>query len=300
MGNTRGVSGAIHCPVMVDEVMELLDVKRDGVYVDGTLGMGGHAEVLLKRLGADGRVIGVDKDEEALMFAAQRLQDCRVSFVRDDFSRVGDIVKDCGYDTGVDGILLDLGMSMCQVKDMARGFSFNSDYRLDMRMDNRAPLTAWEVVNRYKMEKIEEILKEYGEETRGAKIARAIVAQRKRRSIDTCRELASLVEDVYGGRGRTHPATQTFQALRIYVNGELAALKGALEGSGAVLRAGGRLCVISYHSLEDRLVKNFFRQEKANGHFRVLTVKPITPSAAESGERNPAARSAKLRGGQKL
>ncbi|MBF0556588.1 MAG: 16S rRNA (cytosine(1402)-N(4))-methyltransferase, partial [Nitrospirae bacterium] len=119
-------------------------------------------------------------------------------------------------------------------------------------------------------------------------------------SIDTCRELASLVENVYGGRGRTHPATKTFQALRIYVNGELTALQRALEASGTTLKAGGRLCVISYHSLEDRLVKNFFRQEKANGHFRVLAVKPITPSAAEVSERNPAARSAKLRGGQKL
>ncbi|MBF0457521.1 MAG: 16S rRNA (cytosine(1402)-N(4))-methyltransferase RsmH [Nitrospirae bacterium] len=296
MDDVREDLRPLHCPVMVDEVMGLLNVKREGVYLDGTLGMGGHAAEVLKRLGENGRLIGVDKDEDALSYAAQRLQDSRVSFIRDDFSRLGAIVKDCGY-AEIDGILLDLGMSMGQVKDMGRGFSFNSEYRLDMRMDNRASLTAWEVVNRYKMEKIEEILKEYGEEPRSAKIAKAVVSSRKRRSIDTCRELASLVEEVYGGRGKTHPATKLFQALRIYVNGELTALHGALEASVSVLKAGGRLCVISYHSLEDRTVKNFFKQEKLKGTFNVLTGKPVTPGA---GEKNPAARSAKLRGGQKL
>lgn len=296
MGDVREELRPLHCPVMVDEVMALLNVKSEGVYLDGTLGMGGHSSEILKRLGDNGRLIGVDKDEDALNYASLRLQDSRVAFVRDDFSGVGRIVKDCGYD-GIDGILLDLGMSMGQVKDMGRGFSFNSEYRLDMRMDNRASLSAWEVVNRYKMEKIDEILKEYGEEPRSAKIARAIVSSRKRGSIDTCRELASLVEEVYGGRGKTHPATKVFQALRIYVNGELTALHSALDASVSALKAGGRLCVISYHSLEDRIVKNFFRQEKTRGTFNVLTGKPVTPGA---GEKNPAARSAKLRGGQRL
>ncbi|MEO5360278.1 MAG: 16S rRNA (cytosine(1402)-N(4))-methyltransferase RsmH [Nitrospirota bacterium] len=289
----------LHCPVMVEEVMEMLNVQSEGVYMDGTLGLGGHAAEILKRLGGNGRLIGVDKDGDALSYAAKRLQDSRVCYVREDFSHLGHIIKDCGY-AAIDGILLDLGMSMAQVKTMDRGFSFNSESRLDMRMDTRASLTAWEVVNRYKMEKIEEILREYGEESRSAKIAKAIVSDRKRASIDTCRDLAALVERQYGGRGKTHPATKTFQALRIYVNGELTALQGALEASKAALRAGGRLCVISYHSLEDRLVKSFFKNEKAKGSFSLLTVKPITPSALEARQKNPAARSAKLRGGQRL
>ncbi|MCG6551709.1 MAG: 16S rRNA (cytosine(1402)-N(4))-methyltransferase RsmH [Candidatus Magnetominusculus sp. LBB02] len=287
----------LHIPVMVDEAMELLNVQRDGIYIDGTLGLGGHAAEILKRLGEGGRLIGIDKDDEALKYAANRLEDSRVSYVRDDFSRLGQIAMDSGV-SGVDGILLDLGMSMNQVKDMGRGFSFNSEYRLDMRMDNRSPLTAWEVVNRYKMDKIEEILREYGEEPKSAKIAKAIVSERKHAAIDTCRDLSLLVERQYGGRGKTHPATKTFQALRIFVNGELTALQGALEASVGALRCGGRLCVISYHSLEDRCVKNFFKQAK--GVFNVLTPKPITPTAIEARRNNPAARSAKLRGGQRL
>ncbi|MBF0320826.1 MAG: 16S rRNA (cytosine(1402)-N(4))-methyltransferase RsmH [Nitrospirae bacterium] len=301
MRESDSVHHPLHRPVMVDEVMELLDVKRDGVYLDGTLGMGGHTAELLKRIGENGRVIALDKDEVAIGYASQRLRDSRVQYINEDFLRLGQVVGDCGYVGGIDGILLDLGMSMPQVKDMERGFSFNSEYRLDMRMDTGAALTAWEVVNRYKMEKIEGILKEYGEEPKAAKIARAIVAERRHKAIETCRDLAALVEQVYGGRGKTHPATRTFQALRIHVNGELTALRAALESSAAALKTGGRLCVISYHSLEDRIVKNFFRQEASGGSsFKVLTArKPIAPSAKEVRD-NPAARSAKLRGGQRL
>ncbi len=288
----------IHRPVLVKEVMTMLAVKENGVYVDGTLGTGGHTLKMLENLGDGGRIIGIDKDAEALRITAEKVTDPRVSFMKEDFSNMLPVIRGYGYDQ-VDGILLDLGVSMMQMKTMERGFSFASDAPLDMRMDTSMPLTAWEVVNRYPARKLEEILDTYGEEKRARRIVRAIMTDRGRKPINTCRELAQLITRVVREKRRIHQATKTFQALRIYVNRELETLSDTLSDSWALLGKGGRLCVISYHSLEDRIVKNFFREEAKKGNFRILTKKPVTPSYIEMRE-NPSSRSAKLRGGERL
>ncbi len=188
---------------------------------------------------------------------------------------------------------------MLQLKNADRGFSFSSEKRLDMRMDETQRLSAWEVVNKYPEKEIDRILWEFGEERLSRKIAKAIVSRRAKTHIDTCSELSSIVQDVYGGRGRTHPATRTFQALRIAVNQELEQLRRGLDASLRLLRKGGRLCVITYHSLEDRIVKHFIADGARNGLLRIITKKPMTPSANEL-RANPSARSAKLRTAERM
>jgi 16S rRNA (cytosine1402-N4)-methyltransferase len=188
---------------------------------------------------------------------------------------------------------------MMQLKDHERGFSFMSDAKLDMRMDASQKLSAWEVVNRYSEKELQRVLLEYGEEPLFRKIAKRIVSARHSSSIDTCAVLADIVLQAYGGRGKTHPATRTFQAVRIEVNGELGELRTGLAGAAGVLKTGGRLCVISYHSLEDRIVKNMFREMGKEGIIKVLTRKPLVP-AREEILANAAARSAKIRGGEKI
>jgi 16S rRNA (cytosine1402-N4)-methyltransferase len=198
----------------------------------------------------------------------------------------------------VDGILFDLGVSMMQLKDAARGFSFLSGERLDMRMDSALPLSAWDVVNTYSEDELVRILREYGEEFRAARVVRGILRSREEKTIDTCEELAAIVFRAVGRSGRTHPATRVFQALRIEVNRELDELKAGLDSSLGMLKQGGRLCVISYHSLEDRIVKNFMRENAKAGHVLQLTKKPIVASREEM-RMNPSSRSAKLRGAEK-
>jgi len=288
----------IHRAVLLKEVIDLLAIKHDGIYVDGTIGSGGHSQEILKRLGNQGRIIGIDRDKEALKVAEERLKDSRVDLVRGDFSRMRIILHERGFDQ-VEGILLDLGVSMMQLKSPERGFSFYSEELLDMRMDQSMPLSAWDVVNRFPAEQLEEILKNYGEESQYRKIARAIVEERKRRTINTCKELAQIIVHVYGRKRKIHPATKTFQGLRIFINNELSSLTDALRESSGLLKKGGRLCVISYHSLEDRVVKKFIREESQKGFLKILTKKPISPSFLEKSE-NPSSRSAKLRGGEKL
>ena len=287
-----------HTSVLVKEIVEMLNLKENGTYVDATVGFGGHASEILAGIGPDGRLIGIDRDDVALGHSRERLGNDRVYLRKGSFSDLQDTLLSMNIDK-VDGILFDLGVSMFQLKELGRGFSFMSNERLDMRMDTEQELTAWHVVNRYREKDLERILKEYGEETVARKIAVAIVAARKRAPLNTCAELAGLVMEVYGGRGKTHPATRTFQALRIEVNKELDELKKGLGSTLSVLKTGGRVCVISYHSLEDRIVKNFIRDNAKNGLLRMLTKKPLTP-AFEEMRKNPSSRSAKLRGAERV
>jgi 16S rRNA (cytosine1402-N4)-methyltransferase len=288
----------IHVPVMVKEVIELLNPVFHGVYVDATVGCGGHSMEILKRLGSNGRLIGIDRDESAIQIAQQYLNDSRVILKRARFSQLKDILKELNIQN-IDGILFDLGVSMLQLKDFSRGFSFYSDENLDMRMDQTGSLTAWDVINKYSERELERILREYGDEPFSRRIAREIVRQRGKKTIDTCKELADLIKRIIPRHGRLHPATQVFQAIRIEVNKEIDELREGLSQVLELLKSGGRICVISYHSGEDRVVKNFFREKQHAGILRIVTKKPILPSLEEVS-RNPSSRSARLRGGEKI
>jgi 16S rRNA (cytosine1402-N4)-methyltransferase len=287
-----------HLPVLAREVIELLSPVEGGLYIDATVGLGGHSEEILKMIGQDGKVIGIDRDEAALARTAERLQDRRLCLLKGSFSGMEDLLRGENV-AGADGILFDLGVSMMQLKDMDRGFSFNSPERLDMRMDSSQDLTAWEVVNTYSEKDLVMILKEYGEEYGAARIVRSIANYRGKKTIDTCAELAEIISRATGRRGRLHPATKTFQALRLEVNREVEELEKGIEASLRIMKKGGRLCVISYHSLEDRVVKNFIRNNARAGLLKTLLKKPLSPGIAEVRE-NPSSRSAKLRGAEKL
>ena len=283
---------------MVREAIKILSPRPCGTYVDATIGPGGHSEALLKLIGTGGKLIGIDRDNEALKTARERLSDERVILKKGNFSDMENLLNRDGI-TEVDGILFDLGISMVQMKDPERGLSFVSGERLDMRMDKEQALSAWNVVNKYPGKELERILREFGEERLSRKISEEIVRERRIKSIDTCSELSEIVVRVYGRRRRIHPATKTFQALRIEVNKELDELQKGLDSSVRILKKGGRLCVISYHSLEDRIVKHFFARSSKEGVFRVLTKKPVTPESEEIRS-NPSSRSAKLRAAERI
>ena len=290
--------GIVHLPVMVREIIKLLNPVAGGTYVDATIGPGGHAEAILKLIGARGKLIGVDQDSEALKLAQERLSNERVVLKKGKFSAIEKLLNEDGI-SQVDGILFDLGISMVQLKDLERGLSFNSNKRLDMRMDKEQALSAWDVVNRYSGKELERIFREFGEERLSRKIAEAIVRERRIKTVDTCSELSEIVERVYRRRGKVHPATKTFQALRIEVNKELDELQRGLNASVRTLKKGGRLCVISYHSLEDRIAKRFIVQSSKEGSLRPITKKPVTPGLDEIRS-NPSSRSAKLRAAEKI
>lgn len=278
--------------------MEILNPVAGGIYIDATFGLGGHSAEILKLLGREGRLLGLDRDEEALSLARNRFDDERIIFRKGNLSALKGIAAGAGIES-VDGVLMDFGVSMMQFKDLSRGFSFNSEESLDMRMDKSQAFKAEDIVNTYPEKEMERILLEYGEEWLARKIARAITASRVKKKITTCRELAEIVSAVYRGRGRQHPATKTFQALRIAVNDEINEIRRGLEVSTDLLKKGGRLCVISYHSLEDRVAKNFIRDAGKKGLVSILTKKPLVP-AYEETRSNPSARSAKLRGVERL
>ena len=287
-----------HLPVLLEEVIESLNLKQNGIYLDATVGLGGHAEYILKKIGTGGKLFGIDRDDEALGSAEKRLSDKRVVLRRGSFSDMESLLNAEGI-SEADGILFDLGLSMLQVKDPERGFSFLSDERLDMRMDRRERFSAWEVVNKYPEKELVRILKTYGEERLSGKIAKAILRRRGKKTIDTCSELSGIVEDVYGGRGKIHPATKTFQALRIEVNRELEQVQAGLNAASRLLKTGGRLCVISYHSLEDRIAKHFIAGGSREGRLKIITKKPVTASPEEL-RMNPSSRSAKLRVAERI
>ncbi len=287
-----------HLPVMGREMLEIISPVEGGIYVDATVGLGGHSEMLLEKIGQGGKVVGIDRDDNALARTAERLHDSRLILQKGSFSDMESILHSQGIDLA-DGVLLDLGVSMMQLKDPERGFSFNSNERLDMRMDSSQELSAWDVVNGYSERELVRILKEYGEEYRAVKIVRWIIHDRNKKRIDTCKELAEIISRAIGRTGKVHPATKTFQALRIEVNKELDELKKGLDASLRVLGRGGRLCVISYHSLEDRVVKHFIKERAKAGMVKQLLKKPLVPAIDET-RANPSSRSAKLRGAEKL
>lgn len=286
-------SDAGHVPVLLAEVLELLAVRPGGLYVDGTVGLGGHAAAVLRASGPDGRLLGLDRDGETLERARARLAEFggRARIEQGDYRGIPERLAG----ERADGILLDLGVSSVQLDEAERGFSFQAEGPLDMRMDRSAGTTAADLVNRMRERDLADLLYECGEEPASRRIARAIVFARERRPIETTTELADIVRRAAPRRrpGGLHPATRTFQALRIRVNRELEGLGEALERAADCLRPGGRLAVIAFHSLEDRAAKEAFRALAARG-FRVLTPKPVRPGEAEV-RANPRARSARLR-----
>jgi 16S rRNA (cytosine1402-N4)-methyltransferase len=305
------VSEAPHTPVLVREVVELLAPERGGFFVDATVGAGGHAEAILER-GPGVRMLGLDRDAEALDLARRRLARFggRVELLEANFADLEEVLADR---PNADGILADLGVSSMQLDEGRRGFSFRLEGPLDMRM-GRDGRTAADIVATASAEELTRIFREWGEERMAAKIARGIVRERTREPIQTTRQLARIVAAEKGGREKIDPATRVFQALRIEVNQELNALARFLAAAVARLNGGGRLAVISYHSLEDRIVKDAFRRDSgvclcpprlpqcvcgARAALRVLTRRPLRPSESEQ-RRNPRSRSAKLRAAEKL
>ena len=290
-----------HTPVLLDEVIAGLSPKSGGRYVDGTLGGGGHAAAILERSAPDGRLLGLDADPAALAAAGLRLApfEARFTPAHGNFRDLGRLARERGFDR-VDGILLDLGVSSHQLDTPERGFSFAADAPLDMRLDPTEGDTAADLVNRLPEGELADLIFRYGEERGSRRVARFIAEARRKRPIARTAELAELVARALGGRhGKIHPATRTFQALRIAVNRELESLEAALPQAVELLAPGGRLAVISFHSLEDRIVKLFFRAESGyggTGHARlaIVTKKPLE-AGEEENRANPRARSAKLR-----
>jgi 16S rRNA (cytosine1402-N4)-methyltransferase len=300
-----------HVPVLLEVAVRNLNVRRGGTYVDATLGYAGHASAIARALGQGGKLIGFDRDPEAFAFAKARLQALREELgeampevvLHDvEFSRAAERLE-AG---SVDGLLADVGVSSMQLDEAHRGFSFQADGDLDMRMNPRQGVTAEQVVNQFGEKELADLIYEFGEERRSRRIARAIV---RARPITTTAELARVVSGcapamkrapIKRERGKhvIHPATRTFQALRIYVNGELDELKALLEAAPKILKPGGRLVMISFHSLEDRLVKDAFREGAQAGIYEVLTRKPLTAEQDEM-DRNPRSRSAKLRAAER-
>ena len=306
----------VHKPVLLDECMEVLNIRPGGVYVDGTLGRAGHSREIARRLTV-GRLICIDQDMAAIEAAEERLAPWRdrVTLVHGNFSGLADILRQAGV-SGVDGALFDLGVSSPQLDDASRGFSYMQDAPLDMRMDAAAALTAREVVNTWSPEELRRILYEYGEERYAPAIARAIVRAREEKPVETTLELADIIRGAMPPaalREKQHPAKRTFQAVRIAVNGELDVLPPMLKAAVESLNPGGRLAVITFHSLEDRIVKRTMR-DMARGctcppefpvcvcgkksMLRLVTRRPIVPGTEELSE-NPRARSAKLRAAEK-
>ena len=306
-----------HRSVLLDECIDALSIRPDGIYLDGTLGGAGHSLEICRRL-TTGRLIGVDRDEVALRAAAERLKPFadRVTTVHSNFCEINTILDGLGLD-GVDGMLFDLGVSSPQLDDVSRGFSYMADAPLDMRMDRGEALTASTVVNEWPQEELRRILYEYGEERYAPQIAAAIVRRRQQRPIETTLELVDVIRSAMPPqalREKQHPAKRSFQAIRIAVNDELASVSRLMHDAIDRLNPGGRLAVITFHSLEDRIVKNAM-QAAAKGctcppefpvcicgkkpKVRVLTRKPIVSGAQELAE-NPRARSAKLRVVEKL
>ncbi len=306
-----------HYSVMLNECISALDIKPDGTYVDCTLGGGGHSEEIVKRL-TSGRLIAIDQDEDALAAAKQRLEEYadKITFVHNNFSNLNDILSELNIDE-IDGVMYDLGVSSYQLDNAERGFSYNSDAPLDMRMDRSAGLTAYDVVNNYSEEELRRILFEYGEENNSFKIARAICEQRNIHPINTTFELSDIVksvakkQDLYEGH---HPAKRTFQAIRIEVNGELNVIAPSIEAAVSHLKPGGRIVVLTFHSLEDRAVKQLFsRLEKGctcppsfpicvcgkKPQLKLVNKKPLAPSPQELLI-NRRSHSAKMRAAEKI
>ena len=308
---------AVHISVLLDECIENLNIRPDGIYVDGTLGLGGHSMEIARRLTDGGRLIAIDRDETAIERSRERLAPWsdRITFVHGNFRDLGAILDGLGIEAA-DGMLFDLGVSSPQLDEEERGFSYMADAPLDMRMDRSEALSARQVVNEWSESELASILRDYGEERYAARIARRIVAQREKKPIDTTLELVELIKSAMPPqalREKQHPAKRSFQAIRIAVNDELNAEREMLLTAMDHLRPGGRLCVISFHSLEDRIVKNAIRQRETGctcpKDFPVCvcgfkqTMRTVGKSITAGGEElknNPRARSARLRVAERL
>jgi 16S rRNA (cytosine1402-N4)-methyltransferase len=294
--------GGSHVPVLLKEAIEFLAVRRGGTYIDATVGLGGHSLEIARRLGAPGHLIGLDKDPAALDEARARLMNPggedwpEVSLLQGSFAEMGERFQAAS----ADGILADLGVSSLQLDTPARGFSFQAEGPLDMRMNPQSGPTAEQVVNRFGERELADLIYEFGEERRSRRIARAIV---RSRPILTTAQLAAVISaaarPMNRAERRIHPATRTFQALRIFVNHELDDLRALLKAAPRVLKRGGRIVIISFHSLEDRIVKDAFREGVKQGHYRLLMKKPVT-AGKEEMDRNPRSRSAKMRAAEKV
>jgi 16S rRNA (cytosine1402-N4)-methyltransferase len=320
-GVGHGGSAVGHVPVLLKEAIDFLNVRRGGTYIDATVGLAGHSYEIAKRLGAPGHLIGLDKDPAALEMAREKLKGVvgrwssvvgqkptadapateradwpTVDLIQGSFAELAE-----GRRPRADGILADIGLSSLQLSDPARGFSFQAEGPLDMRMDPRSEHTAEQVVNHLDERELADVIYEFGEERRSRRIARAIVRSRPIRSTAHLADVVSAAaRPMNSAERRIHPATRTFQALRIFVNRELDDLRALLEAAPRILKPGGRMVVISFHSLEDRIVKDAFREGSIQDkYFRVLTKKPVTASEEES-DRNPRARSAKLRAAERV
>ncbi|NTW06647.1 MAG: 16S rRNA (cytosine(1402)-N(4))-methyltransferase RsmH [Syntrophaceae bacterium] len=300
-----------HKPVMLEEVLKWLCVNKNGIYVDGTVGGAGHAYEILKA--TNGFLVGIDCDNDALLAAEKRLAEfgTRKVLVKANFAELGSVLENLQIKK-VDGVLLDLGVSSHQLNQAERGFSFNQQAPLDMRMDRSLKLSAYDIVNSFAQEDLERIIRVFGEEKMAGRIARAISQKRRLSPLSTTVELANVISSAIPAkfrRQKIHPATRTFQAIRIAVNSELDSIKPAIDSAINVLNHGGRICIISFHSLEDRIVKNEFRDLtggcicpkdvpicvcRREAKLKILTKKAVTPTAAEV-EDNPRSRSAKLR-----
>lgn len=306
-----------HVPIMLDEVIEGLKIRENGIYVDGTLGGAGHSLEIIKRLD-NGKLIGIDQDDRALKKARQVLEtyEDKAILVHDNYKNIDIILKNLGIEK-VDGILLDLGVSSHQLDEGERGFSHNKDAVLDMRMDRTKKFSAWDIVNNYSEKDLERIIWEYGEDRWAKRIAKFIVNGRKEKPIDTTLELVSVIKKAIPKKVRMdggHPAKRTFQAIRIEVNGELDVLRDFIEKVCGFVNPGGRIAIISFHSLEDRIVKDAFKELYRNcicppdipqcmcdkkREIEIITRKPIVASEEEL-KRNPRSRSAKLRIAEKV
>src|SRR5580704_17156378 len=297
------MSGPRHVPVLLEEVLEYLNVRPGGVICDATLGLGGHSSEIAKRLGGKGRLIGFDRDPAAMEAAKVRLEEVRaelgdempeVVFEPRAFSEASSLIEP----GSLNGLLADFGVSSLQLDEAYRGFSFRSEGPLDMRMDTRSGETAEQVVNQEDENELADLIYEFGEERRSRRIARAIVRARPIRSTAELAQIVSAAAPSMKG-DKIHPATRTFQALRIRVNNELGEIQSLLKSAGSLLKPGGRLVLISFHSLEDRLVKDAFREAGKAKIFEVLTKKPVVAGEQEQ-MRNPRSRSAKMRAAQKI
>lgn len=285
-----------HQSVLLKETIDGLDIQSGEILLDGTFNDGGHSIEVCKKLARSVRIIGIDLDSGALARARERFQkeSCRISLHEENFRNLDTVLEKEGIKE-VNGILLDLGFSSVQIEESGRGFSFLRDEPLLMTLSRSGELTARDIVNDWDVEHIETIIRHYGEERQARKIAQSIVAAREEKEIRTSGELADIVSSALGGRrGKMHPATKTFQALRITVNDEIEALREGLDKGFAHLAPGGRFAIISFHSIEDRIVKRFFREKAKEGHGVILNKKPIVASEEEL-EKNNRARSAKLR-----
>lgn len=295
----------LHIPVMVNEVMRYLDLRPGMIIVDATAGAGGHGAAILERIQPEGRLVCIDRDKEALETAEKRLSGAghKCSFMHANFSDLDTVLQTLGI-SKVDGILFDLGVSSMQLSNPVRGFSFQSDGPLDMRLDRDSYISAYDLVNNLHEDEIAAILRNFGEERWHRRIAHVLAREREHMPITTTAQLAALVVRAIPPKYRhvhyrIHPATRTFQAIRIAVNRELEALETSLNKAIEYLNPRGRLCVISFHSLEDRIVKHRLRAAAQQGVMKILTPKPLTPLQSEI-EQNPQSRSSKLRAAEKL